>query len=319
MKRRIIFTLVTILWVASACVPADDIDPPVVTSTQAVTSPVRVEPSPSVTNTQTQTTIPTMTFVPALPVEEAEIEFIALLQNNGYCRLPCLWGITPGETSLSDALSRLHAFSYLALNNVSFDFNEIFDEFGGGLRLIIRRDELDLQTYLRIEGTGGIASETKYMRASFLAYEYPNDGIQFLPVYGDPRYHQLFYYYTLPSILATYGPPENAYVFFEAEMGASEFYLGLDYTSSGWTLHLEMPLTVHDGMAIGCPNEALARFWLWHPDDLESAHEYGYLGYQGPIKPIEETTSMTMDEFYRTFSDPANTACLETPISVYEP
>jgi hypothetical protein len=31
------------------------------------------------------------------------------------------------------------------------------------------------------------------------------------------------------------------------------------------------------------------------------------------FKPVEEATSLTLNEFYDTFKNPENTACLETP------
>jgi hypothetical protein len=108
--------------------------------------------------------------------------------------------------------------------------------------------------------------------------------------------------------------PENVYTFYENEMNVFEYYIVLDYTSSGWVVRLQMPLFQHDEVVGGCPTEAFASFWLWSPDDQDMAQEYGFLNYQGPLKSIEEATSMTIEEFFRVFSDPSSTQCLETPV-----
>ena len=51
----------------------------------------------------TITTSPTWTNVPTLSVNDSQIKLLALLSNNGACRLPCLWGITPGISKYQEA------------------------------------------------------------------------------------------------------------------------------------------------------------------------------------------------------------------------
>lgn len=43
------------------------------------------------------------TEIPTLPFNEAREQSTELLQNNNNCKLPCWWGITPGQTTWQDA------------------------------------------------------------------------------------------------------------------------------------------------------------------------------------------------------------------------
>ncbi len=58
-------------------------------------------PTPTLTPVPTQTPAPseTPTVIPTLSVEDARLRLLDLLAGNGHCRLPCLWGITPGEST----------------------------------------------------------------------------------------------------------------------------------------------------------------------------------------------------------------------------
>jgi hypothetical protein len=72
---------------------------------------------PTHTPTSTQDVIgtpaapPTHTpiYVPTLALEKQQ-EFYEFLAQNGGCELSCLWGITPGETSIYDALETIRRF-----------------------------------------------------------------------------------------------------------------------------------------------------------------------------------------------------------------
>jgi hypothetical protein len=61
--------------------------------------------------TDTPAAPPTHTpiFVPTLALEKQQ-EFYEFLAQNGGCELPCLWGITPGETLLDDAFETILRF-----------------------------------------------------------------------------------------------------------------------------------------------------------------------------------------------------------------
>ncbi len=78
------------------------------TATRTVISPILTKPSTPIP-IATQPYIPTPGFtatsssIPTLAVEDARAMLNDLLVNNGYCHLPCLWGISPGATTSQEA------------------------------------------------------------------------------------------------------------------------------------------------------------------------------------------------------------------------
>jgi hypothetical protein len=243
--------------------------------------------SPTVLNTPTPGIYPTMTFVPTLPVAEAETKLIEILSNNGNCRLPCFWGLTPGKTKVETYASSLYIY------------HALFDPTGGWADIDITRGNLILDTSVTLGGEQD-AEIIRRLSVTMAAYDGQKD--QSKSVYNSPVYAQYFRYYTLPYLLSAYGKPENVYIHYENEMYPHEYYLVLDYTKSGWVASFTMALgmkTQSGDILIGCPAEAFTTLILWSPDDIETAQKYGYAYGPGMLTPIEKATSLTLDEFYQ--------------------
>ncbi len=74
-------------------------------STFAITATSTIFLSPTQTNTSipeptiAPTKLPSLTPLPTIPFDEIQNKFEILLATNGGCRLPCFWGMTPGETT----------------------------------------------------------------------------------------------------------------------------------------------------------------------------------------------------------------------------
>jgi hypothetical protein len=47
--------------------------------------------------------------IPTLSADEARMVMLDWLQNNGGCRLPCIWGLTPGVTDTQTRREHLRA------------------------------------------------------------------------------------------------------------------------------------------------------------------------------------------------------------------
>jgi hypothetical protein len=58
---------------------------------------------PSHTTTITPIPSPTPTLEPTLTDQSSEVYVLELLETNGGCKLPCFWGIIPGQIALEDA------------------------------------------------------------------------------------------------------------------------------------------------------------------------------------------------------------------------
>lgn len=69
-------------------------------------------PTPSFTPTVTPSEVPTNTVTPAwtrvpkLPPEKAIGKLLDIYQDNGGCELPCVWGVTPGQTTWAEVRDR---------------------------------------------------------------------------------------------------------------------------------------------------------------------------------------------------------------------
>src|SRR5687767_3752560 len=112
---------VLILFVVSSCSPSNEgfATPSSAISVLATSTKM---PTPIFTPlpTYTATPISTPTVVSPLPVDQAQERFLQLLSDNGECRLPCIWGITPGESTYQDARAILSPLSSLS-NTVHLD------------------------------------------------------------------------------------------------------------------------------------------------------------------------------------------------------
>ncbi len=76
--------------------------PPPATPLLATSSATSV-PSFSPLPTYSPTSEFTPTVAPTLPIDQAQVELLEMLSNNGGCQLPCLWGIVPGKSTYQEA------------------------------------------------------------------------------------------------------------------------------------------------------------------------------------------------------------------------
>lgn len=269
-----------------------------ITTTQAVTG------TPTPENTPTPEILPTMTYMPPLPQDEAQAKIIELLRDNGGCRLPCFWGLTPGISSVQSANALLYS---------------LFAAREDGSSTTIREDDLIVEPGVMVMPYKNFGKQdiVQFIRVGFSVHEDREYYESFPYAFDSPFYSQYFEYYTLASLLSNYGKPANVYINFEADPGSPyEYYLFLDYTESGWVAMLTMPLRREEEVLISCPTQSFLQLWLWSPDDMESAREFGFADGT-PSKPIEEATSISLDEFYLRYKDPTYTQCLETPADIY--
>jgi hypothetical protein len=241
--------------------------------------------------------------MPTLATTEAEIKALELLSDDVNCRLPCFFGIAPGQTDEIQITSILHQF----------------DAISSGTEIKFLRDELIMSLDI-IYQTG--YSDTrpeivKWLEAKMLVYREQETSIQM--IYQNPYYKEYFKNYTLSYLLANYGPPDQAYVFLDtgiADMGLGIdlYLLHLDYSKYGWVAHFEMPLRDEGSTYLGCPSEAFTSLRLWSPDNPAKDYELD----PKVLFTIEEATGLTLEEFFQKFKDPTITNCLETPADIHK-
>ena len=139
-------------------------------------------PSRAVSSPTSTPVPPTPTATSALSDEEVRQVFFEILENNGDCRLPCVWGLVPGETSsdeIHDILSKLDGWRgvYFIKSNIRVGTKLLYSRQNGKINII----ELSSDTYTQ-EG---------------------------VPVFGDPYHNKIFEYYLLPQVLSNYGQPSS--------------------------------------------------------------------------------------------------------------
>ncbi len=135
--------------------------------------------------------------------------------------------------------------------------------------------------------------------------------LQEIPFYGDLSFP------ALPGLLSTYGPPAQVLVSFDDDPRSVQvFILVLDYSKSGWSAELRMPLNRNKGIVGGCPVRASATLRLWSPGDVDQQK----LGLIDGLtyKNLEEATGLTVEHFYQRYKDPTYTKCLEAPEDAFK-
>lgn len=147
--------------------------------------------------------------------------------------------------------------------------------------------------------------------------------------YGNPFFQQSLEYFFLPSILAAYGKPSVVLIApFPDELPyIGDFSMVLYYPDKGFFIQYVFPKDESNGNFIGCPSEsAYIDIITWSPQEEYKISEIAKdmsgrgineLNYDY-FKPVGEVTTMSLDDFYETFKDPANTTCLETPIKYWK-
>jgi hypothetical protein len=219
-----------------------------------------------------------------LSPEEAQKLTLDLLKNNGGCRLPCWWGITPGQTTWQEAwaiLSPLMADLFISPLEGHFTFY--------------------FSNPLNIQPEGKIA-------AFLVVREEKVESIEVI-INSD-----------LQEFLTSNGVPDQIRLFTDGTPGSdpSGFYiLALFYPEKGIMALYDGEEQYGDIMDI-CPSRIKTLgtgVYLWSLENeisFEQALELGFVGV--PVDyffTLEEYSSMTARDFYETYVKPENaTTCI---------
>ena len=275
-----------------------------------------IAPTFTISPTCTQS-LPTPTPLPTLPADEAETTILELLQGNGGCAFPCWWGIQPGESSLQTTQSFLETFDAIVIGN-------IFDEFGGYARWFVTEDDLIIDVDVSLVSDREPAATVEGMHFALQVTRRLDEG-GFEVVWDNPLNTRYLQAYMLPQILNAYGQPDEALV--QANEYYGEFYLLLDYSTQGFTIWYIADMEHHTDIYRGCMANVYTYISLWNPDlaytwaegitRTTSGEAWEIDELNQVFQPLEEATSLTLEEFYQIYSDPENTSCLETPVEIW--
>ena len=299
-------------------------------TTPATEIPVTVTSSASPASTLQP---PTQAPLPTLSAEGMRTQIINLLQDNGRCSLPCFIGLTPEKTDYFSFHNFIGQFSEHNTPDVyvriwSLDISRFF---------ILSFKENNTHIFFQLADVA-IDESSKLSMITMHGYAMgefgttPEGALDLRPIYGDVLFAQTFEYYMLPSILSTYGAPEQTLLATwqddpdRPRIKTQPFSLVLFYPDQGFFVEYVTEREVIGNRYAGCPSKSHIYLGTWDPKKVLSllyvAQKAGSVINElntDYFKSVEDATSLTLDEFYNTFKNPENTTCLETSKDLWLP
>lgn len=287
---------------------------------------------PTLSHTPTKTLLPpTSTIQPTLNVSQVKELLKGFLQDNGNCRLPCTWQITPGISDL-DSLDRILS----PFNNISIPKDFYIDkssrEASGSTTFILWKDNIRVPIRFSYYNTG---ASIDYLTLNFEAGRESGEGanLSIKAVDGDPFFLQTLAYYRLSNIFAEYGPPEKVLIapFHDDPQYPPDtkipFSIVMLYKKQGFLLEYISPREKSGQYFVGCPAKVgYLSIVVWNPEqavllikivDLASGVGINSLNVDY-FKPLENVTTMTPKDFFEIFKDPGSTICIETAVDIWK-
>lgn len=295
----------------SAC--SSNANPPsIAISTVNITAKPTFTSLPVPTQTLAPSPIPV---IPTLSLDQARLEFLDLLANNGNCDLPCFWGITPGQSSFQEAIMIL-----VPLTDIS-DFTH-FEKGIGAIDPAYIEDGLTIHT--NISFLTGSGNQT-VSRLAFIARVLKKADNGFTDVFDWPFFSEQLGYYMLPNILTEYGNPTTVMLSTMAKLPSTGvpggFKILLLYPDQGILINYTMQMQVAGENIMGCPSYSHIELDLYPSEQTTSFFNLlepsGWLQIiQNTYKPIGEATAMSKEDFYQIFSQQTD-KCILTPANLW--
>lgn len=278
----ILFAAVLILAACSTAAP----HPSATITIPASVTPTTTSIPPTETPLSTPTQHHTVTPLPTLPPGEALEKITELLETNGGCKLPCWWGITPGETSWEMAQQKLAPVAEEVNILLPGHFGVIIDP----PKAIYQEKGLGVSIYEE----GGIIQE---LRMGY-TYNYP-----------------------ISKMLNEFGSPTDIYIharFYILIEPPVKYYLVLFYEDQGLLARYTGGAERSEVFQI-CPSNIFEPdfpfTFLWSPDNPKIFEDFlDRVPFRDLLfSPLDEVTNIDIDTFYDWYQDPNSTACFEMP------
>jgi len=239
-----------------------------------VTLPTRT-PKPTCTTVPTRTVTPTPW--PTLQPELAELVITDLMQNNGNCERPCVWGIYPNESSFYATVAYLSTI--MPHHSIWGSFYSAGYEYKNTMRIC-----LEITKYNDL--VGGIVAGVDGLNDPMVSSE---DWLAFRPDsimrdYGMPSRVE-FYISNAPYVMGSYG-----YTIIPDQLQTAITYDGASGTTFPVTWNVCL-LKEHE----------IRSFDLWLGEISKIPH-YG--------KDVSMITSLSVADFYNLLLTETGTACI---------
>jgi hypothetical protein len=269
--------------------------------------------TPSLVVSATATVTPTI--IPTWPTEEAQVEFLKLLSNNGGCQLPCLWGIVPGESSFQAARAMLAPFGSIS------DFTA-FKSGLGSVSPYVTEGDLEIYTTIDFiaDSDNGIVNSIAFNAEAHRPLE--QGGYE--DVFNSKLFGDKVSTYLLPRVLSEKGIPSSVMIATVGgpltRGGTGGFDILLLYPDQGILINYTTQLHLVGANVYGCPSNPHVEMELYAAGRPESFFEFlkqtDWAVKMNYYRPLEEATSKSLQEFYEIFRAPTD-KCIETPANLW--
>lgn len=287
----------------------------------ACATPQTAEPTLTTTALPTATSTLSPTALPTLSPEQAQATILEWLKNNGDCRLPCIWGLEPEETTVEMRRNLVASFGLVQGENFVVS-RRSEDKNPGGIGYAYKSDSSHhLFIHLDFYEEGG-----RIKHLSFFTDSTKDD----IRIFDDADYKRLTHYYSLGQILINYGPPSDVYLATWpydpfAKRDYEPFIIVLIYSELGFRVEYVFEADKLDDKIIGCPANSVLTITTWPPKTDISLQEIAAIGIGYEFnkvsykffKPIDEVTSMNIEEFYYSFANQDDKICMTTPAEIW--
>jgi len=286
--------------------------------------------TPTLLPTETSTRTLTFTPRPKLSINAAKTLILELVQEHEICQLPCLWGFVPGESTLEAAREFTNQFGIGDFRADDIELGAHNYDDGGSVGISYLKNNVYIVIHWAYNAGEKALLDFLTMSArpmESLGISPTNHLPMLAPVFGNPTFNQELNDYLLPSILSTFGQPEQILITVKpdepdhAHINYHPFSLALYYPDIGIFVEYVMMRETLGSNYIGCPDKSHLYITVWDPEEnisleslVEKAGSEIALNF---LKPVDEATSLTADEFHEIFQDPENSTCLETPIEIW--
>jgi hypothetical protein len=263
-----------------------------------------------------------------LPAEDARKRLLELLATNGNCRLPCLWGVTPGTTNYHEARHILVPFNSIAIPEMT-SFEPLNGIPGATMTAIYIEGDLNLNATIsyNVYGDHDIISNVYFEVLEESLDKKDEHGNQIkTPIHDSPTFGKRVEYYSLSHVLSEQGMPDSVMIYIPHVEGypivGRLLEAALLYPEQGIWITYTMSMDNNGHIIKGCPANAHIEMQLYpsgNPESFFSLLEKTDWGRRkGGYKPLQEATSMSVEQFYETFRD-ATDKCIETPTNLWSP
>lgn len=277
--------------------------------------------TPTIKNPSTPILMPAA--ISTLSTDHASTRLLDFLSNNGNCQLPCLWSITPGKSTAQEAQILWSPLSGISTRILTLPSYFTADE--GSIHPAYIEDDLMLITNAGYESNHQVISHITFSTSEQKKFVPSTGGWGLLNIFGSTAFGKRVEYYSLKHLLSEQGIPTSVLILTSGlpptYNGSGEFEIVLSYPNQGiWVRYTTQMQFLANGTVRGCPSNAHIEMDLYPSGN---ANEFSrFIGKTHPeisdgwYKPIQEVTSLTLQQFYETFQQPTD-KCIETPAKLW--